>query len=104
MKNEQNPVRAMMRPLPEKLLSLDELNFRREEHILEWLKTAPTSVSCVMIQCNCENIPGSFESSYRQLRMISNILKRLERKGKVISTLYGQYRYYSIPILDKDRR
>ena len=95
-----NPVHAMMKPLPD-LKSKSDLRLRQEAHVLNFLSDATMSMSCNDVWNKCGNIPGinyEWGNTYYHRRQVSQILRRLERKGLVISILYGSYRYYSVPV------
>lgn len=97
---------AMMKPIPTPAHSnRTELRRRQEEHILTWLEMYPSSVNRHDVAEKCHNIPGVNDADATRYmrcnaaRACSNILKRLEKKGHVISVLCNDgYRYYSIPV------
>lgn len=99
----------MMKPIPQHTRpSRADLRRRQEEHVLAWLQGYPNSANRYDVAKNCPGIPGVSDSetpnylrlnSYRQGAACSQILKRLEKKGHVVSVLYSDgYRYYSVPM------
>lgn len=93
-------MKSIMKPIPVgKTCGKASLRQAQEDRVLSWLQTVPNSVNCVDVANLCGDIPG-VDSRWiggMERRQCSAILKRLERKGFVVSTLYGSYRYYSIP-------
>lgn len=95
----------MMKPIPPARHSnRAELRRRQEEHVLAWLKGYPNSVNRRDVADHCPNIPGLTPDvpAYVRInldRACSQILKRLEKKGHVVSVLCSDgYRYYSVPV------
>lgn len=99
--NNIHPVRAMMKPLPD-LGSRSALRAQQEERVYNHLCGADRSLTARDVAKTCDNIPGITVTRYSfdryRVRECSSILRRLEAKGRIISTLYGGYRYYSAPI------
>lgn len=91
----------MMKPIPVNANTSASLRQQQEDHVLNWLNTRTFSVTCTDVAEDCGNIPGvnyNYAYPYRVRRTASSILKRLERKGHVVSVLCGSYRYYSVPV------
>ena len=93
--NNTNPVRAMMKPLPVSESKAD-LRRQQEDHVFGYLSQAGLSVCAADVADNCPNIPGhTYRGGGPSTRFVSHILRRLEAKGRIISTLYSGRRYYS---------
>lgn len=97
-------MQSMMKPIPVEENNKAALRLAQEEHVLNWLRTIDRSVNCRDVYNDCKNIPSVGANCYGWgrgcwgHRQCSSILKRLEKKGHVVSVLYGQFRYYSIPV------
>ena len=95
-------MQSMMKPIPVEQNNKGALRLAQEEHVLAWLRTIDHSVNCRDVYADCHDIPGvnggRWGGGYYEHCQCSSILKRLEKKGHVVSVLYGQYRYYSIPV------
>lgn len=94
-------MQSIMRPIPVNANTNAALRRAQEDRVLNWLNAQAESVTSADVALHCGNIPGvdyTWTASYRVRRTASSILKRLERKGHVVSVLCGSYRYYSIPV------
>lgn len=95
-------MQSMMKPIPVDDNSRAVIRQAQEDRVLSYLQQVNRSVSCKDVQMECHGIPEVESTSgyYGQLyrRTCSKILQRLEKKGHVVSVLYGSYRYYSIPV------
>lgn len=95
---------SMMKPIPTTEDSYARRKEEQEEYMLQWMEQQATSVSVFDVKRARLNVPyiGTPSEAWRIYgRRVSTIFKRLERKGKVISTLVGNSRFYSIPITGK---
>lgn len=99
-------LKKMMKPMP--IFSTDtNLKDSQEDTILNYLANFPYSVSVadathdVLVFPGCVKPDGANMISVMKLKRkaITATFRRLERKGKIISTLYRGKRYYSIPIV-----
>lgn len=102
--NETYNIRNNMKPLPvtEKPSSVRQL---QEDVVLAYLQNVEYSVCAKTVFEQCKNIPfvnDGRESPYTNpkasLRKCTATLKRLEAKGKVLSTIYHGVRIYSVPV------
>ena len=96
-----HPVRSMMKPLPI-YESRNALRERQEDCIYSYLAQQAEALCTRDVAEKCHNIPGvDMRHGYPlpwEVRRVSAILKRLEAKGHILSTLYCGKRYYSVPV------
>lgn len=101
-----HPIRSMMKPLPV-IESRNAKRERQEEYVLSYLTQQSEAVSSYDVTNNCRGIPDTDVRPGRpdtyEIRQISAILKRLESKGYILSTLYQGKRYYSVPVTGGDK-
>lgn len=93
----------MMKPIPVNSDTSASLRLAQEQYVLNWLKNTDYSVRSIDVYRECRNIPGleydEWNNYNRHTRKgCTKILQRLERKGHIVSVLYGSCRYYSIPV------
>lgn len=102
--NKTYNIRNNMKPLPvtEKPSSVRQL---QEDVVFAYLQNVEYSVCARTVFEQCKNIPfinDSKESPYTNLkaslRKCTAVLKRLESKGKILSTIYCGVRIYSVPV------
>lgn len=94
---------AMMKPIPVRTNNRYNLRLEQERVVYEFMENYPNSVSYADVADNCDNIPGieninKWGRSSYQSRKCGHILRRLEAKGRIVSTLCCGLRYYSIPV------
>ena len=101
-----HPIRSMMKPLPV-IESRDALRERQEDCVYSYLTQQTEALCTRTVAEKCGDIPGIDMRRGRplpwQVRGVSAILKRLEAKGHVLSTLYCGKRYYSVPVTGGDK-
>lgn len=102
------PLGSMMKPITMYDAPRSDLRQRQEAFFFDIIKGQDVSVTARSLATLVQertDVPGyelnpEYRFCYRSIspRGVSSILRRLEKKGKIISTLYGRARLYSVPM------